>query len=76
MLFRSGDLIVAVRVQVPTKLTARQRELIQQLKETEQPPKAAKGGEGSAKAKGGKGAGKDGRSRGGFWGKVKETFGE
>ena len=71
-----GDLIVAVRVQVPTKLTARQRELIQQLRETEQPPKPAKGGEGSAKGKGTKDGGKDGRRRGGFWGKVKETFGE
>jgi molecular chaperone DnaJ len=75
-----GDLIVAVRVQVPTKLSARQRELIEQLRDAEEPPKPRKGGK---DAKEGGGAGKQGsssagggRKRGGFWGKVKETFGD
>jgi molecular chaperone DnaJ len=72
-----GDLIVAVRVQVPTKLTARQRELIEQLRAAEEPPKARKGGKGEAgKGKQGSPGGGSGRKRGGFWGKVKDTFGE
>ncbi len=104
---KRGDLIVMVNVQIPKKLTARQRELLQAW-QAEEPPRQAKG-----KAKGGSSAGSGGtagsagtagstgsggtagtsgtaggtaggtaaagepkpRKRGGFWGKMKDTFG-
>jgi molecular chaperone DnaJ len=83
---RRGDLVVVVHVMVPRRLTARQRELVQELRETERPPPkaakpAAKAGEAPPKA-GGDGAPADGakkdgspRKRGGFWGKMKDSFG-
>jgi len=67
-----GDLVVIVRVVVPKKLTARQRELIEGLRATEQPPKAidARGRKsGRAKSAGagqgaGQGTGQDGAAGG------------
>jgi molecular chaperone DnaJ len=89
---RRGDIVVVVHVMVPRRLTARQRELVQELRETERPAAkaakpAAKAGEAAAKAgaagsAGGDGAAADGtkkdgspRKRGGFWGKMKDSFG-
>ena len=60
-----GDMVVVVHVRVPRKLTARQREAIEALRDAERPA-APKGGET-------KDAGP--RKRGGFWGKMKDSFG-
>jgi hypothetical protein len=69
---------------VPRRLTARQRELIKELRETERPA-AAKPAAGAAAGAGtgtgapadAKGTKKDGspRKRGGFWGKMKDSLG-
>ena len=66
---KRGDLVVVVHVDVPRKLNARQRELIQALREAERPtkPKAA-GAEGAAERD-------SKRRRGGFWGKMKDSLG-
>jgi molecular chaperone DnaJ len=91
---RRGDLVVVVRVTIPKRLTARQRELLEAW-QAEEPPRAGraergKGGRGKAGAGTGSGKGADrgsgsggaddaasggGRKRGGFWGKMKDTFG-
>ena len=70
---KRGDLVVLVQVAVPRKLTAKQREHIEALRALEQPPKATKEGQ----RRGGSGGGRDGgdSKRGGFWGKMKDTFG-
>lgn len=111
---RRGDLVVIVRVSIPKRLTAKQRELLKAW-QAEEPPRvgraerSGKGARGKASATGGAGSaaaasaprggdahagpaaqGSDGtgrargagdtqsaggRKRGGFWGKVKDTFG-
>ncbi len=66
---KRGDLVVVVHVDVPRKLNARQRELIQALRDAERPTKPkAPGPDGVSD-----GEGK--RKRGGFWGKMKDSLG-
>ena len=69
-----GDLVVVVHVVVPRKLTAKQRELIAALRDTERPaPPAAK----DSRKDGSKGAKQDdsAKKRVGFWGKMKDSLG-
>lgn len=94
-----GDLIVLVRVTIPRKLTAKQRELLQAWQAEEPPATKRAKGKASVAAGGGSsgrssagarssasgttegraaqesGGGKGSSKRGGFWGKMKDTFG-
>ena len=67
-----GDLVVAVQVVVPRKLSARQRELIEQLRDADKPAPKAKPKEPPVQKDGGRDSA---RKRGGFWGKMKDSFG-
>jgi molecular chaperone DnaJ len=60
-----GDMVVVVHVRVPRKLTAKQREAIEALRDAERPA--------APKASDAKDAGS--RKRGGFWGKMKDSLG-
>jgi len=66
--------VVVVHVVVPRKLTAKQKELIAALRDTERPaPPAAK----DSRKDGSKGAKQDdsAKKRVGFWGKMKDSLG-
>jgi|LauGreDrversion4_2_1035121.scaffolds.fasta_scaffold67194_2 molecular chaperone DnaJ len=60
-----GDMVVVVHVRVPRKLTAKQREAIEALRDAERPA--------APRASDAKDAGP--RKRGGFWGKMKDSLG-
>ena len=77
-----GDLVVVVHVMVPRRLTAKQRELIVALRDTERPgpPSGGKaspeGGTGKSGKPGKAGKKEDSAGRStGFWGKMKDSFG-
>jgi DnaJ-class molecular chaperone len=61
----ANDPVVVVHVRVPRKLTAKQREAIEALRDAERPvaPKASDANEVGS------------RKRGGFWGKMKDSLG-
>lgn len=68
-----GDLVAMVRLQIPKKLTPRQRELLEAW-QAEEPPRIRSSSTGSGSPRGSERSGAKGRKRGGFWGKVKDTF--
>ncbi len=76
-----GDLHVIIRVEIPRKLTAKQRQLLEAW-QAEEPPKAQRPPRASKSGSKDSTSGTDpkstqsqrSRKRGGFWGKVKDTF--
>lgn len=77
-----GDLVVVVQVVVPRKLNNKQRELITALRDTERPAAPTRKSEEDASKKSASapkerssGSKKTDQKRAGFWGKVKDSFG-